>query len=255
MPALFQLKFDLGLEDLNPILAGEHTPRPDRQDAPALSDCMVIYHIRSGHGTLYSRGAEYSIGPGQAFLLLPGETTSFRADRDTPWEYAWIGFTGKLAGRFSALPPVFTLPEDALPHLHDLHNADGSIGFLLAADLFALCAKLLGPGHQERDFASLIAEHIDKNYMQKLSVENFALRFNMDRRYLSQQFKVKKGVSIRTYLTQVRVINAGRLLAEGYSTGEAASMCGFGNVSNFHKMFTDYYGMTPLQWRQKHSKP
>ena len=254
MAAPFQLLFDLGLDDLNPIMVGEHAQLPDHNVNPILFNSVVIHHVRSGYGTLFSRGAEHRIGPGQAFIVLPGETASFCSDHDTPWEYAWIGFTGKLAHRFSALPPVFALPEGALPNLYNLRDATSSIGYLLASDLFALYAKLLDPQHQERDFIQLIVEHIEKNYMQKLSVEDFALRFNMDRRYLSQQFKAKKGVSIRTYLTQVRIANAGILLTKGYSTGEAASMCGFGNTSNFHKMFTAHYGVTPLQWRQQHKK-
>ena len=125
---------------------------------------------------------------------------------------------------------------------------------MLAGDLFTLYAKLLDPQYQERDYIQLIVEHIEKNYMQKLTVENFARRFNMDRRYLSQQFKAKKGVSIRTYLTQVRMDKASELLSEGYTTSEASTLCGFGNTSNFHKMFTTYYGMTPLQWKQEQEK-
>ena len=88
--------------------------------------------------------------------------------------------------------------------------------------------------------------------MQKLKIENFALRFNMDRRYLNQQFKAKTGISVRAYLTQVRVIKASELLLKGHSTAETAALCGFGNASNFHKMFTDHYGMTPLEWKQSH---
>lgn len=254
MAAPFQLMFDLGLEDLNPIMVGEHAQLPDRRTDPLLFNSVVIHHVRSGWGTLFSRGGEYRVGPGQAFIIMPGEEASYRSDRDDPWEYAWIGFTGKLAYRFSALPPVFTLPEGSFPNLYDLRNATGSIGFLLASDLFTLYAMLLDPQYQERNFVQLIVEHIDKNYMQKLTVENFARRFNMDRRYLSQQFKAKKGISIRTYLTRVRMEKAGELLARGCSTSEASVLCGFGNTSNFHKMFTAHYGMTPLQWKQEHGK-
>ena len=251
MGAPFQLLFDLGLEDLNPIMAGEAAVLPDRHLDPFLFNSVVIHHVRRGWGTLYSRGKEHRVGPGQAFIILPGETASYHSDPNDPWEYAWIGFTGKLAFRFAVLPPVFTPPENSFPNLYDLRNAPGSIGYLLSGDLFTLYAKLLDPQYEERDPVQLIVEHIEKNYMQKLTVENFALRFNMDRRYLSQQFKAKKGVSIRTYLTQVRIINATKLLSQGYSTGEAASLCGFGNTSNFHKMFTGYYGKTPLQWKQE----
>lgn len=254
MAAPFQLLFDLGLEDLNPIMVGEHAQLPDRRVDPLLFNSVVIHQVRRGWGTLYSRGAEHRVGPGQAFIILPGENASYCSDHNDPWEYAWIGFTGKLAYRFSALPPVFTLPEGSFPNMYDLRSATSSIGFLLASDLFTLYAKLLDPQYQERDFVQLIMEHIEKNYMQKLTVENFARRFNMDRRYLSQQFKAKQGVSIRTYLTQVRMAKAKEFLDEGYSTRETSALCGFGNTSNFHKMFTSYYGMTPLQWKQDDSE-
>lgn len=251
MSAPFQMLLDLGLDDLNPIMVGEHCVLPDLHVEPLLFNSVVIHHVRHGHGTLYSRGDSHPVGPGQAFIILPGETASYKADHDDPWEYAWIGFTGKLAYRFSVLPPVFTLPEGAFPHMHDLRNATSAIGYLLASDLFSLYANLLDPQHQERDFAQLIIEHIDKNYMQKLTVENFAQRFNMDRRYLSQQFKAKTGTSIRSYLTQVRMEHAAELLSDGFGTREASILCGFGNTSNFHKMFTAHYGMTPLQWKQQ----
>ena len=246
--------FDFGLEDLNPIEAGESVNFPDRHVFPISFNATIIHHVRRGHGTLYSRGQEYKVGPGEGFIILPGEETSvhYTSDHDDPWEYAWISFTGKLAHHFSCLPPVFKLPENAFPNLYNLKQANDSIGYLLASDLFTLYAKLLKPEYQERGYIQLIIEQIEKNYMQKLTVENFAQRFNMDRRYLSQQFKAKTGVSIRTFLTQIRMKKAAELLCKGYSTRETSSMCGFGNTSNFHKMFTAYYHMTPLQWKQNH---
>jgi len=246
--------FDFGLEDLNPIEAGETVNFPDRHVIPISFNATIIHHIRRGYGTLYSRGQEYRVSPGQGFIILPGEEASvhYTADHDDPWEYGWLSFTGKLAHHFSVLPPVFDLPQNAFPHLRDLKNASDALGYYLASDLMAVYAALLGPKQEDRDFSQLIIEHIDRNYMQKLTVENFAQRFNMDRRYLSQQFKARTGFSIRSYLTEVRLTHATELLSAGHSTGETASLCGFGNISNFHKMFTNCYGLTPLQWKKQH---
>ena len=36
----------------------------------------------------------YSIAAGQGFLLVPGQTTTYRADDHDPWEYTWIEFDG-----------------------------------------------------------------------------------------------------------------------------------------------------------------
>ena len=247
--------FDFGLEDLNPIEAGETANFPDRHVIPVSFNATIIHCIRHGYGTLHSRGQEFHIGPGQGFIILPGEEASvhYTADHDDPWEYAWLSFTGKLAHRFSSLPPVFDLPDGAFPHLRNLKNASEALGYYLAADLMTVYAALLGPKQEDRDFSQLIMEHIDKNYMQKLTVENFAQRFNMDRRYLSQQFKAKTGTSIRSYLSDTRMKKAAELLREGKSTRDVSILCGFGNTSNFHKMFTICYGMTPLQWKKKHS--
>jgi len=144
---------------------------------------------------------------------------------------------------------VFDLPKGSFPHLYNLKNADDSVGYLLAADLLVLYAKLLEPKMDNRDFIQLIMEHIEKNYMQKLTVENFAQRFNMDRRYLSQQFKARTGMSPRGYLTEVRMRKAAQFLRQGRSTREVSQLCGFNSPSNFHKMFTAHYGMTPLEWK------
>lgn len=254
MSAPFHLRFfDFGLEDLNPIEAGEIANFPDRDVRPTSFNAIIIHHVRRGHGIFYSRGKEYPVGPGQAFIILPGEENSvhYKADHDDPWEYAWISFTGKLSPAFSVLPPVFDLPKDSFPNLHGLKRADDSVALLLAADLLTLYAKLLKPKLKERDFVQLIKEHIHKNYMQKLSIENFAQRFNIDRRYLSQQFKAQTGLSTRSYLTKVRMEKAAELLSKGYSTRDTAAMCGFPGTSNFHKMFTSHYGMTPLEWKKQ----
>ena len=254
MSAPFQLLFDLGLEDLNPIMAGEDDLLPGHQVHPLLFNYVVIHHVRRGCGTLYMRGEEFHVKAGQGFIMLPGEKAHYKADQQDPWEYAWIGFTGKLAHHFSALPPVFELPNGVFPHMYDLRHADSSIGYLLASDLFFLYGKLLNPRQAERDYTQLIIEHIQKNYMQKLSVEDFAIRFNMDRRYLSQQFKEKMGFTIRSYLTETRLTQAAALIRQGYSSKDASEACGFGNVSNFHKMFRNRFGMTPLEWKLRFSE-
>ncbi|MBQ9968813.1 MAG: helix-turn-helix transcriptional regulator [Oscillospiraceae bacterium] len=244
-----QLTFSLDLDDLSPIMAGEGVPLPQLPlDAP------ILFHVRKGHGTLHRRSTEHRVGPGRGFVLHPGETASFVSAPEETCDYVWIAFRGKLADSFCRLPPVFTLPKGSLRNICGLQNAPRAVGYLLAGDLFTLYAQLLEPGQQERDQLLLIVEHIEKNYMQKLTVENFALRFNMDRRYLSQQFKARYGISIRAYLTKIRIEHAARYLSMGHSATEAATLCGFEDTSNFHKMFTDHYGMTPNEWKARRSK-
>lgn len=240
-----RLTFALDLEDLSPIMAGEGVPLPKLP-----IDAAILFHVRKGHGTLRLRGAEHPVSAGRAFVLLPGEEATYVPGSEGLHDHAWIAFRGKLADHFSKLPAVFPLPKDSLPNTYGLQAAPKAAGYLLAADLFTLYAQLLDTKQQMRDHLLLIVEHIEKNYMQKLTVENFALRFNMDRRYLSQQFKARYGLSIRAYLTKVRVEQAAKLLSKGHSTSEVAALCGFEDTSNFHKMFTEHCGMTPNAWKR-----
>lgn len=252
MPAPIQLLFDLGLEDLNPIEVGESDNFPDRRVYPKSFNAIILHHVRKGCGTLSIKGKTYHVGPGQGFIIHPGEEdeTHYISDHDDPWEYAWISFTGKLAHRFRLLPTVFSVPQNAFPHTYDLKNATDTIGYLLAADLHDIYARLVDPLYHRQDHIQLITEHIAQHYMERLTVEAFAERYRMDRRALSQQFKAKTGMSIRTYMTQIRLENAKQLLLQGRSSRETAILCGFGNASNFHKIFTAVHNMTPAQWKK-----
>jgi len=254
MPAPFQLLFDLGLEDLNPIEVGENDNYPDQNVYPTSFNGTILHYIRNGWGDLYIREKHYRVGPGQSFIIHPGQEdmVHYTADHENPWEYAWVSFTGKLAPHFSVLPPVFEVPEGSFSHTHDLKNATSAIGYLLAADLYALYARLVDPIYRKQDHIRLIADHIEENYGKKLTVEDFASRFHTERRHLSKQFKAKMGVSIRAYLTQVRMSRSEEFLLLGHSVKDIAAMCGFSSVSNFHKMFTAHHSMTPMQWKQQH---
>ena len=46
--------------------------------------------VKKGKGTFTIAGKTYELGPGQAFIIRPGEETTYRADDDDPWSYMWM---------------------------------------------------------------------------------------------------------------------------------------------------------------------
>ena len=254
MAAPIQLLFDLSLNDLNPISVGESTNLPDQLYSPKSFNGTVIHHVRNGRGRLFIKDRCYDVQAGQGFIILPGQEHDIYciSDHDEPWEYAWISFTGRLAPQFSLLEPVFDMPENTFSHTYGLKNATDTIGYLLASDLLTLYAKLVEPLLHTPDIIPEIIEYIETHYMQKLSAEVFSERFGLDRRELSKRFKERTELSIRAYLTQVRMKQAQALLLKGYSTKEIAERCGFSSVSSFHKLFTAHHHTTPQQWKRLH---
>lgn len=239
------------LQDLNPLIAGEETCAPGYSFGPAVRKYTLIHYVLRGKGILYARGGVHSVQAGQAFVILPGEVTTYTADPDDPWYYRWIGFDGTLSGSFSQLPPVLTLPEMFFGRMMHLATQPSSAEYLLVAELYCLYAHLFADSQDGNIHVRRVENYIRSNYMNPIRVERIAAELNLDRRYLSRLFKEKTGVSIQEYLIGVRLEEAERLLRQGCSVKEAAHLTGYEDVSNFSKMFKKRTGKTPISIVQK----
>lgn len=78
-------------------------------------------------------------------------------------------------------------------------------------------------------------------------------KFYLSGPYLSQVYKKEKGISIFNRLRQIRLEEAQRLLAKtSLGLQQIAQMCGYTNLSYFHRTFKMLYKMTPAEYRRKY---
>jgi len=246
----YQILLNPHFQDINPVLAGEATCPPGLVQHPPKRDCTIVHYVRSGRGTLHSRGRSYDIQAGQVFLILPGEKATYTADSTDPWAYRWVGFTGTSSRIFAELEPVLTVGDEIFANLCDLHNSDYNLEYKLASELFLLQASLSLPGKKIADPVEWVLDHVQTSYMSELSVQKMAEHLNMDRSHLYRIFKKKTGLSIKNYILQVRTRKAKWFLEQGYSVKETATLCGFGDANNFTRQFKNSEAsMTPLQWQ------
>lgn len=250
----YQFLLKQNLQDLNPITVGEAECPPGQKTALDMHTSSVLHYVRRGRGTLYIKGHTYPVQPGQFFLVMLGENAVCTADRDDPWEYQWIGFTGVLSHDFAQLPPVFSLPEDITSRLFDLRKPEENMAMRVASDLYLLHSKLIQPKQSPRDYVQRIIDYVQSSYMQKLSVAQLAKELGVDRCHLSRIFKEKMHISIQAYVLRFRLSEAKRYLKYGYSIKETALLCGFNDPPNFTRLFTREEGITPTQWKQKYVK-
>lgn len=237
---------DRGLRDLNPLDAGQERCVSGKSFGPHARKYTLIHYVLSGRGTLYARGEAFPVEAGQAFLILPGEITTYTADRDDPWHYCWIGFNGSLTEQFAALPPVLTLPRELFePILHGGPTPE----YRLAAMLFGLYDRLFSSARTENLHVRRVENYIRSNYMLPIRVEELAAMLNLNRRYLGRLFKENTGSTIQEFLIDVRLEAARRHLRQGSTVAEAARLCGYEDVSNFSKMFKHRCGHAPSAHR------
>lgn len=95
-----------------------------------------------------------------------------------------------------------------------------------------------------------ICKYIETHFEKEMTLNEIAEMVNMSESAVSHFFKKRTNRSFITYLTDVRVGNASRLLAETtQSVADIAFECGFTNLSNFNRIFKKYKNQTPSEYR------
>lgn len=244
---------DRHMQDLNPLILGEEDCLPSHRFGPATRQYTLIHFVEEGRGTFLRDGVEHPVRGGQAFIIRPGEITTYFADSEDPWHYRWIGFDGALSARFAELPAVITVPTDWGKEMMALaRECDASVlEYALAARLQMMYAEYFADSHHKNDYVASVKSYVRALYMQPLRVEEIAANMSLNRRYLSRIFKERTGVSIQEYIVAVRMKEAKRLLGQGYHVAETAQLCGYEDACNFSKMFKRECGVSPASFRGK----
>jgi len=239
------------LNDLNPIILGEEKCEPSHSFGPATRKYTLIHFVVSGCGTFCRGGIEYPVRAGEAFIIQPGEITTYCASEDNPWHYRWIGFDGELAQRFASLEPVFPYSTDWANEMLNIKSDDSTFEYRLAAKLFSMYAEFFADKKYKNDYVKTVTDYISALYIEELRIEDIAKKMNLDRRYLSRIFKERTGKTIQDYLIEVRIDEAKKLLMAGQSVADAALLCGYSDICNFSKMFKRLTGTSPGKWKSR----
>lgn len=94
-------------------------------------------------------------------------------------------------------------------------------------------------------------DFISKNYYDDIKASEVADMCNLSYSYFSRIFKQYMRKSFSEYLNYIRMSNAEKLLAStDMPITQIASECGFATSSYFIKMFREYKGISPKQFRK-----
>lgn len=102
------------------------------------------------------------------------------------------------------------------------------------------------------DMMDYLINYIDQNYSEPITLSMLATKCYFNPSYISRQFKKFSGKGFKEYLTEKRITEAGKFLAETeMSIEEIQEKVGFSDKTRFFKEFSAYYDCTPGQYRKK----
>ncbi|WP_106768432.1 AraC family transcriptional regulator [Paenibacillus faecalis] len=264
---------------LNVLFAGESQTKPDHALGPKIYDYYLLHAIESGHGTFRTETDVYELGPGDCFLIHPGQLVSYVSCHDDPWKYRWVAFTGETAcslveaaGFLPGCPVLknssVTSNDSIIPkYIHHIQQRfhmkqesahTAAIGYLhlIWAEIMNSAnhpSKLTVVEPQVQRTVKQMINYMASQYAHPVSIEQMCASLGYNRAYLSRIFKKETGISPVTYLLKLRIDKAKRLLRERpeLSVEQISASVGLTDPLYFSRQFKRFCGQSPSSYRKE----
>ena len=251
-----------------------------------------IMLILQGEGTMIAGDYVGRFEPGDVFLIGSGQPHVFRNDQSyyesdeikarsvsiyfnesyTGQEFWQLDemqdvrtFIGKAGKGYRLDGPDCDTIRMILLELRKLEGLEKLISFLSVLKIFATSKDLvpLGLATLNRSYSSTeerrmndILQFTFRESQRKISVDEVAHVASLSKEAFCRYFKSRTLKTYSTFLNEVRISNACKLLIEGQlSVAQVCYQSGFNNLSNFNRMFRKITGKTPSAYSHKSKLP
>lgn len=235
-----------------------------------LASCL-FFMVISGSGTLKYDTREYSLRPGDCVFIDCKRPYHHQTSEDL-WNLKWVHFYGPVMSNIYEKyverggSPAFTpkQPEKLLSLWEGLYATANSADYIrdmrineaLSSMLTLLMEESWHPEAQrsctKQQSLMDLKSYLDEHYRTRITLDQLAERFYINKFYLTRVFKTQFGMSINSYLLQLRITHAKQLLRFTDETVEAIGIeCGIGPLNYFSRMFKKVEGITPSEYRRQ----
>lgn len=232
-------------------------------------DYYVIGFIEDGQRVLSCRNQEYALKKGNILLFNPGDNHACVQSDEGTLDYRGFNITKEVmldlaeevAGRREL--PVFSktviFDEEVTCYLHPLHELvmKGSCEFGKEETLLLLISLLIQRYGQPSP--SCIPEcpkeiekacaFMEQHFADRIYLDQICRYAGLSKSTLLRAFTRSKGVTPYSYLENIRIGKAKKLLEQGVPPIEAAMQTGFSDQSHFTNYFNRFIGLAPGLYR------
>ncbi len=255
------------LLDLNVRYFGTQSCIPNQNWGPVSRDHYLIHYILDGSGIFEVNNKTYNLHKGQGFLILPDIPSFYKADKCTPWKYAWIGFSGTKSEYYIANAnlninnPIFSSENDFITdcfcQMKSACNLSHASNIRVSALLQMAFSELIeenGRCNSNSNYSEYIKQainYIQANINKNISVNEIADYLSLNRSYFSIMFKNELNVSPKEYIKNHKIGKACQLLNNtDLSIKEVAYSVGFNDPLYFSREFKKVMGYPPKKHRE-----
>lgn len=148
--------------------------------------------------------------------------------------------------------------------LHLIEKYAGREMSIMAAKFFAIeidrksqspFVMFNGQKKHEDEPIKLAQEFIEKNYVEKLTIDSIADRFAIGRRHFERRFKKATNNTPAAYIQRVKVEAAKKQFENSSKNiNEVMYEVGYSDVKAFRSVFRKLTGLSPLEYKQKYNR-
>lgn len=229
----------------------------------------VIGFVEEGERRLSCKNQEYVIQKGHILLFNPGDNHACVQSDGGTLDYRGFNISKEVMLSLAeevtgnrALPgfsPNVIFDEEVACCLHPLHELvmNGSGEFGREEGLLLLLSLLIQ--RYSQPFESCIPEcreeieracaFMEEHYARRISLEEICRHVGLSKSTLLRAFTREKGVTPYSYLENIRIGRAKKLLEQGITPVEAALQTGFSDQSHFTNYFSRFIGLAPGVYR------
>ena len=250
---------------------GELTALKDHSSCRKDLNSLLFFVVKDGAGEVEYGGEVHQLTAGDCVWIDCRQPYCHRSSSDRLWTLEWVHFYGKsveavyekylerggknvfhtekMTGYTHLLEAVQVM-ADSEDYIRDMR-----INEYLQKLLTLLMEETYRPVQEsssaKQENIQKVRDYLDAHYEERITLEGLAKQFYINKFYLTKLFKQTYGVTVNSYLMQIRITRAKQLLRfTDLSIELIGEKCGISDPNYFSRAFKKMEGLTPGRYRR-----